>query len=284
VLPSIERSSFRAPLHARGRQLIGCAVGTPVVLGCADSVAGVYAIGGSEQLQKTATVLTGSSTVIMRCDSQPRWDRLHRYLLTPFALDGWYGCEADLLASGSARAWGARVFLGQGEKKSERLLWQEVYRVAPGAGGLFFTPFLAGGEQGVLWNPLLRGTLTGLSMTHRGVEIMRALLEGMCFEVRRCLEVFEEGGQLSFVRVAGWVADIPRELQLLSDIIGRPIHVFRLDSASAVGATLLSSLIDIGKHLANAKPAVFTPSQRSKSYDEIYAKYIDRTAFHSPQP
>lgn len=256
-----------------------------MVLGCADSVAGVYAISGTEQLQTTATVLTGTSTVVMRCHSEPRWDRLNRYLLTPFALDGWYGCEADLLASGSAREWGERVFLGSVEKKSQRSLWQEVYRVAPGADGLFFTPFLAGGEQGVLWNPKLRGTLAGLSMTHRGVQIMRALIEGMCFEVRRCLEVFEEGGRLSFVRLAGWVADIPQELQLLADVIGRPIHVFRLDSASAVGATLLTGLIDINKHLGNAKPAVVTPSQRSKSYDEIYAKYIlDRTAFDSPRP
>jgi xylulokinase len=283
ILPSIESSTFAAPLHAPGRRLIGCAEGTPVVLGCADSVAGVYAIGGTEQLQKTATVLTGTSTIIMRCRPQPQWDRLNRYLITPFALDGWYGCEADLLAGGSAREWGARVFLGSAEKKLQRSLWQEVYRVAPGADGLFFTPFLAGGEQGVLWNPHLRGTLTGLSMTHRGVQIMRALLEGICFEVRRCLEVFEEGGQLSFVRVAGWVADIPQELQLLADIIARPIQVFRLDSASAVGATFLSGLIDVDQHLVNAKPAVFTPSQRSKSYDEIYAKYIlDRTAFNPP--
>jgi len=285
LLPTIESSSFCAPLSRSGHRLIGCAVGTPVVLGCADSVAGVYAISNTEQLQTTATVLTGTSTVIMRCHSQPRWDRLNRYLLTPFALDGWYGCEADLLASGSARAWAARVFLGQGKKNSQRSLWQEVYRVTPGADGLFFTPFLAGGEQGVLWNPDLRGTLTGLSMTHDGVQIVRALLEGMCFEVRRCLEVLEEEGPLSFVRVTGWIADIAQELQLLADVIGRPIHAFRLDSASAVGATLLSGLIDINKHLGNAKSAVFTPTRRSQSYDEIYARYVrDRIAFHSPRP
>jgi len=274
ILPSIESSSFRAPLSSQGRRLIGCAVGTPVVLGCADSVAGVYAISGTEQLQTTATVLSGTSTVIMRCDSQPHWDRHNRYLLTPFALDGWYGCEADLLAGGSAREWGARVFLGHAEKKLQRSRWEPVYRVTPGADGLLFAPFLAGGEQGVLWNPLLRGTLTGLTLAHGGVQIMRALLEGMCFEVRRCLEVFEEEGRISFVRIAGWMASIPQELQLLADVIGRPVHAFRLDSASAVGATFLTELIDTKTHFANVKPTVFGPSQRSKPYDEIYAKYV----------
>ena len=273
-LPSIESSSFRAPLSAQGHRLIGCAVGTPVVVGCADSVAGVYAIIGNEQLQNTAAVLTGTSTVIMRCLSRPCWDRLNRYLLTPFALDGWYGCEADLLASGSAREWGARVFLPTANKKSPRSAWQAVYRVAPGADGLLFTPFLAGGEQGVLWNPQLRGSLSGLTFSHGGVQIMRALLEGMCFEVRRCLAALEEEGHVSFVAVSGWVADIPQELQLLADVIGRPVHAFRLDSASALGATLLSGLIDIKTHFLNAKSAVFKPSQRSQCYDEIYAKYV----------
>jgi sugar (pentulose or hexulose) kinase len=281
-LPTIESSSFWAPLSAQGHRLIGCTVGTPVVLGCADSVAGVYAIMGNEQLENRAAVLMGTSTVIMRCLSQPRWDRLNRYLLTPFALDGWYGCEADLLASGSAREWGARVFLPSARKTLQRSVWQAVYRVAPGADGLFFTPFLAGGEQGVLWNPQLRGSVSGLTLSHGGVQIMRALLEGMCFEVRRCLDVFQEEGHVASVGVAGWIADSPPELQLLADVLGRPVHAFRLDSASAVGATLLSGLIDIKAHFVNAKPAVFKPSQRTKCYDEIYAKYTVRSGFSSP--
>jgi len=274
TLPSVERSSFRAPLSERGRQLLGYALGTPVVLGCADSVAGVYALSGAEQRLDTATLLTGTSTVIMKCDSQPRWDRRSRYLLTPFAVDGLYGCEADLLATGSAREWVARVFLRHANQKTQRSLWQSAYRIAPGADGLLFAPYLAGGEQGVLWNPDLRGALTGLTLAHNGAKIARALLEGMSFEIRRCLEVFEEDVPLSFVRVTGWVADIPQELQLLADIIGRPVHAFRLDCASAIGATLLTGLIDSKKYFATTQPAVFTPGRRSKLYNEIYARYV----------
>ena len=273
-LPSVESSLFRAPLSERGRQLLGCALGTPVVLGCADSVAGVYALSGAKWLAHTATVLTGTSTVIMKCDSQPRWDRRSRYLLTLFAVDGWYGCEADLLATGSAREWAASVFLRRANGKTQRSLWQSAYKIAPGADGLFFAPFLAGGEQGVLWNPHLRGTLTGLTLAHNGAKIARALLEGMSFEIRRCLEVLEAEVPLQFVRVTGWIADIPEELQLLADIISRPVHAFRLDSAAAIGATLLTGLIDSKKYFANTRPAVFTPGQRSKCYNKIYAKYV----------
>jgi xylulokinase len=273
-LPLIESSSFRAPLCEQGRQLIGCALGTPVMLGCADSVAGAYALSGAKQSPQTATILTGTSTVIMRCDSQPRWDRQCRYLVTPFAVDGLYGCEADLLATGSAREWAASVFLHRGDEKARHSLWRSAYGIAPGAHGLLFAPFLARGEEGVLWNSNLRGTLAGLTLAHNKAEIARALLEGMLFEIRRCLEVFEEEAPLSLVRVAGWIADIPQELQMLADIIGRPAHAFRLGSAPAIGATLLTGLIDSKKYFANLKPAVFTPGQRSKRYNQLYARYV----------
>ena len=273
-LPSIARSSFRAPLNEWGSQLLDCVLGTPVTLGCADSVAGIYALSGANGLANTASVLTGTSTVIMKCDSQPRWDRRSRYLLTPFAVDGWYGCEADLLATGSAREWVASVFLGHDSRKTQRSLWQSAYKIAPGADGLLFAPYLAGGEQGVLWNPHLRGTLTGLTLAHNGATIARALIEGLGFEIRRCLEVFEEEVPLSLVRVTGWIADIPQELQLLADIIGRPVHAFRLDSAAAIGVTLLTGLIDSNKYFARTRPVVIKPGQRSKDYSEIFARYV----------
>jgi sugar (pentulose or hexulose) kinase len=144
---------------------------------------------------------------------------------------------------------------------------------------------MAGTYSGNGIGPLgMTSTLTGLTLAHGPAQIMRALLEGMCFEVRRCLEVLGEEGDLSFVRISGWIADIRPELQLLADVIGRPVHAFRSDSASALGASLLSGLIDIKTHFVNAKPSVYTPSNRSKSYDELYARYIlDRTAFDSSQ-
>jgi xylulokinase len=146
--------------------------------------------------------------------------------------------------------------------------------VSPGADELLFAPYLAGGEQGILWNPKLRGMLIGLTLAHSAAHIARALLEGMSFEIRRCLELFEEEEPISSVRVTGWITDIPEELQMLSDILGRPVHAFRLESASAVGAALLTGLIDKKKYFANTKAVVFTASERADFYTGVYARYI----------
>lgn len=269
-LPGIESSSFRATLNERGSKLLGCKLSTPVVLGCADSVAGAHALNGGRMDSHTATILTGSSTVILKCDAQPNWDQRNRFLVTPLALDGAYGREADLLASGSAREW-ATGLLGKHDKKS---VWKLAYDAAPGADGVLFAPFLAGGEQGVLWNPNLRGTISGLTLSHDGATIARALLEGMCFETRRCLEVFEQEAPLSSVRLAGWMAEVPQQSQLLADILGRPVHAFRLSSASAIGAALLSGLINNKKYSESTKSIIFQPSRRKLLCKVLYSKYV----------
>ena len=269
-LPPVESCSFQVLLSKRGSRLLGCEPSTPVVLGCADSVAGVRALSREKADSHSATVLTGSSTVILKCDTQPRWDKRNRFLVTPLALDGSYGREADLLASGSARNWATAVF-GSNHKKP---VWERAYNMAPGADGVVFAPFLAGGEQGILWNLSLRGTITGLTLSHDDSHIVRALLEGMCFEIRRCLDVFDQESPLSSVRLAGWMAEVPPQCQLLADILGRPVHAFRLSSASAVGAALLSGLIQTGKCFQNIGPIIFRPSQRKLRYNELYTKYV----------
>lgn len=279
-LPSVASSSVSPPLGKRGCQILGCRLGTPVVLGCADSVAGAHGISGGQLNPHAPIILTGSSTVILKCDAEPRWDRQNRYLITPLALDCTYAREADLLASGSAREWAAGLFPVGGARNRKKSLWDQAYRVTPGADGLLFAPFLAGGEQGILWNPSLRGTISGLTLKHDGTKIARALLEGMCFEIRRCLEVFQEEAPLSSARLAGWMAEIPQQSQLLTDILGRPVHAFKLSSASAVGAALLSGLIDSQKYRENTKPTVFRPSKHKVLYEALFAKYA--TQFPAP--
>ena len=145
-------------------------------------------------------------------------------------------------------------------------------------------PILPGGEQGVLWDPDLRGTLTGLTLDHDGARFARALIEGTCFEIRRCLEVFEEEAPLSYLRVAGWAAGIPEELQLLADITGHPIHGFALGSASAIGAALVSDVVDSAEYFAKRKALVLNPGEQSQSYNEIYARYIAQFSAAETRP
>jgi sugar (pentulose or hexulose) kinase len=271
-LPSIKRSLSSLPLSSEGSKLVRCAPGTPVILGCADSAAGFYALSGSAANQGF-TILTGSSTVIIKSDSRPHWDPQSRYLVTPLAGDERYGREADLLASGSARDWVQKLFAGN-DAKARRLLWERARKISPGANGIFFAPYLGGGEQGVLWNPALKGILTGLTCAHAPAHIARALLEGMSFEIRRCVEVLGDA-PMAPVRITGWMAENPVDLQILADILDRPVHAYKLPSASAMGAALLTGFADQKAYFSEITPSVFSPiTKNTRCYDELFASYI----------
>ena len=59
--------------------------------------------------------------------------------------------------------------------------------VPPGAEGLFFLPHLMG-ERGPRPDPLARGALVGLTLLHGRGHVVRAVLEGTAFQIRRLLE------------------------------------------------------------------------------------------------
>ncbi|MBV8050125.1 MAG: hypothetical protein JOZ80_02980 [Acidobacteriaceae bacterium] len=278
-LPSIMSSLCSAPLSTAGSKMVSCAPGIPVFVGCADSVAGVYALSGNAPQKDTVHIVTGSSTVIIKCDSQPHWDAYGRYLVTPLVGERSYGREADLLASGSAREWAQNLFAVNNNNR--RSFWHSAYEISAGAEGLLFAPYLAGGEQGVIWNPRLKAALIGLTCAHGPAHIARALIEGMSFEIRRCIEAFEDR-PITSVRTTGWITQNIPELQILTDILGKPVHAVKLESASAMGAALLTNTIDFRTYLTNTKTFDLESTKYNNRYNEVYARYVAEFSAKDP--
>ena len=72
------------------------------------------------------------------------------------------------------------------------------------------------------------------------------------------------------------MADVPQQSQLLADILQRPVSSFRLESASAAGAALLSDRIDRQTYLDNITTEFYRPNDRSSHYAELYEDYKAR--------
>ena len=236
-LPAAALPALR-PAHAPagglsegGARLLGLAPGIPVSVGAADSVAGAYALAGLEE--GIICISMGSSTIILDAIRAARPDTQDRYLLTPHVVPGWYGREMDLLATGTGHRWLSELF-GWSEGRLDQLAAQS----PAGARGLRFAPYLAGGEQGALWDPSLRGALHGLTLQHSHADIARAFLEGVYFEIRRCVDVLAETAPVRGVVISGGIVDFPESLQLLADILEQPVRAVRSASAAAQGAAL----------------------------------------------
>lgn len=264
LLPAIAPASSVAGLLSKdAARRLGLKPGIPVHAGAADSAASAYAMTGLEA--GTVSVTTGSSTIIMDASLHAHLDRKRRYLLTPHARERVFGREMDLLSTGSSYRWLSDL-LGWSDGEIDRRAATSV----PGAKGLFFAPYLAGGEQGALWNPDLRGVLHGLTIQHKADDIARAYVEGVQFEIRRCIDILAETQPISRVIVAGHAAAYPHTLQLLADILRRPVTPYAHLSPAAIGAALIA-MPDMP--LQHQDGITIEPSAASSAYDEIYRRY-----------
>jgi sugar (pentulose or hexulose) kinase len=254
-LPAVEPTASSAPLTADASRRLGLPAGLPVWLGGADSVCAAFGLGVREP--GGAALIAGTSTVILGFRPEPVWDERHRFLVTPGAGSAW-GLEMDLVSTGSAVAWLAGLLGLDGGQ--ERLLALAA-SATPGARGVSLLPFLGPGEQGALWDPSLRGSILGLTLSHEPGDLARALLEAITIETARCLDVLDQVGVSGEVSVSGWASADPLP-RWLADVTGRTVRVGAGESedASAVGAALIAlGGVDKGPVPSMATGHVFEP-------------------------
>jgi xylulokinase len=293
LLPPIYPSE--APSGALSRDTadqLGLRPGVPIICGAADSVAGVLGMGALEPGQ--ICQIAGSSTALVAVSCEAILDPRRRYIVTPLAMPLAYGLEADILSSGTSLAWFSGILdaaarsnvLPPAENSSigdlKRL--SRLAEEAPlGSDGLLFFPYMAGGEQAVLWDPELRGGLLGLSLRHGIPHLARALYEGICFEIRRCIETFKDAGfQPTNMICSGPISRDTFYMQLLANTSGIECRPSASDKASALGAALLAGIGDrawtfaeLGSILPCQTKEVWEPEHESKiCYDKLFQDYV----------
>jgi xylulokinase len=276
LLPPIQAAnSLAGPLSESGAALLGLHAGIPVSAGAADSVCASFAMAGLDE--RVVSISFGSSAVVIGASATARLDGAARYLVTPHVNDAWYGREMDLLATGTGYRWLSDLF-GWKDDEIDRYASQS----APGAHGLFFAPYLAGGEQGALWNPRLQGAIFGLSLRHSRADIARGFLEGVFFEIKRCIEVLAETAPIESVMISGNLVHSSSSTQMLADILQRPVGAVTDKSPAAIGAALLARGIagdDAGYvHQPRAWPMTQPHESRAAEYRGIYRQYLTKAA------
>jgi xylulokinase len=284
-LPPVQPSATSRPLRAEAAAALGCPQ-VPVVLGAADSVLGALGLGVRQPGQ--VAYIAGTSTVILGIADRLVLDPAHRFLVTPLAVPGCWGLEMDLLATGSAITWLAGL-LG-GDLNAAGLV-ELAAGTDPGQAPILL-PYLTPGEQGALWDPLLRGAITGLDLGHRREHLARALVNGIVLESRRCLAVLDETcGSGHAVEVAGGSAAAPSFRADLADAARRPVSMPRDDDSdhSARGAALIAALATEGGWPDGAFPAVGLTAEpdeaRAKLWDGLWAAHeAARLRLHPPGP
>ena len=138
----------------------------------------------------------------------------------------------------------------------------------PAAHGLTFLPFL-GGERSLGWDPDRRGAIDGLTFETTPLDIAQAALEGVCYRFAEVLDAI--GGIESVVATGAGLLANPAWLQVLADVLGRPVEVSGVPEGSARGAALVA-LERLGlpmpaapiAHVVEPRPAAYDIHLRSR--------------------
>jgi gluconokinase len=156
----------------------------------------------------------------------------------------------------------------------------EAAKVGPGADGLFFHPYI-NGERAPLWNQQARGNFFGMSVTHKTEHFVRAVLEGITFNLYQIGQALEkQAGETEKLYVNGGMARSSLWLQMLADVFGKEVYVPESHHSAAWGAAW-TALVGIGKansfeDIKNNIPMgdpVVPNMENHEKYKNIYAKY-----------
>jgi len=114
----------------------------------------------------------------------------------------------------------------------------QIARIAPGSGNLLFMPYLLG-ERAPLWDASARGGFAGLDITHTRAHMMRAVQEGILFNLYMICNQIEKHSTVTSIYANGGFADNNYWVQMLADIFGKPVIIHESREAAAIGAAIM---------------------------------------------
>lgn len=257
----------------------------PVIIGAGDGMLANIGVGTVKPGQINITI--GTSGAIRMIANEPKTDIKRRTWSYNVTDERWM-LGGAINNGGISFRW-ARDKFAESEQRVAQKLGLDPYtllshyanKVPAGSDGLIILPFFTG-ERAPYWNADARGTIFGLTLNHDKRHIIRATLEGVCYRMKSVLDSLEEvTGKANEIRVSGSFTHSPVWLQILSDVLGRNIHVPDVDEGAAYGAAILGfyvigdlNSLDEVSDLINIKQIYKPDIANTETYTQLYEIYM----------
>jgi xylulokinase len=192
-----------------------------------------------------------------------------------------YAVKAQSPNGSSVLSW-ASAFLHEPEERLERMLMA----TAAAPGPLLATPHLSGALCPWAGGRSYRASILGLSLSTQRVDVVKALLEGVAFDLSLALDFLRHIKLPAHrMRATGGGARSAWWMQLKADICGVPIELSQQPEPGTFGAALLAgaaigvyrSAGQAAREMANAKRCFEPSRKRARLYGErleLYQKAV----------
>jgi gluconokinase len=137
---------------------------------------------------------------------------------------------------------------------------------------LVFLPLIAG-ERSPGWQANLRGAVDGLSLATTPVQILRAGLEGVAARLALIDKLLDQAlpATPQVIASGGALLHSRTWLQIMADMLGRPVTTWQTEEATARGAALLAlRSLGVLKDLSTAPDLSGTTAQPDAGHHQTY--------------
>ena len=282
-LPEMKQSmEILGSVSREAAQETTLAEGTPVIAGGHDTAMSVLTLNIVNPGQAFLDI--GHATNPGVCLAEPKscsiCNLYHHVLPNRWLLQAYVG------TTGAALRWFKKT-LGETEANAAEMIKSDPYTLLsevkaaeakPGSSGLLFLPYLAGVQNA----PEVRGILVGLSTSTSKADIIRSLLEGCAFAVRRNMELVEKASELEILEwyTTGGGSKSDLWCQIHADITGKHVLVPRGRDGAVLGSALLAGIgtgvspkdLDIQRIVPIER--TYTPNTQNRDiYNQSYERF-----------
>jgi xylulokinase len=238
-LPDVRPSaSVAGGLQANAAEACGLLAGTPVVVGGGDGACAAMGAGLIED-DGSAIATMGSSAWVSIASSEPLRDPLMRVVTFDHVIAGHFAPLGAMQAAGASLEW-VTATLGVSTREGLSELVRAAGTVEAAREGLFCLPYLLG-ERAPIWDAHVRGTFVGLSRHHRPEHLVRAVLEGVAFNLYgTVLALTSMSTGIRVIDAIGGGARSDVWLRIMADTWGLPVRRRSVvDEANSLGAAVV---------------------------------------------
>lgn len=270
----------------RASKLTGMAAGTIVAGGAGDQAAG--AVGNGIVKKGIISSTIGTSGVVFAHMDEVQIDKKGRVHTFCHAVPGCWHVMGVTQGAGLSLKWFRDNFCIEEMRTAELmekdpyiLMDDEASRVDAGSEGVIYLPYLMG-ERTPHLDPDAKGVFFGISAAHGKQHLLRAVLEGVVYSLRDCMEIIKEMGiDASQVRASGGGGKSPLWRQMQADMFDTEICTINSSEGPALGVAILAGVAsgiyeDVAgacEKIISVKTTLKPDARNNEIYNKFYGIY-----------
>ena len=252
--------------------------GMQVVTGAIDQIAG--AIGAGVVKKGIVSEMTGTTMVIfMPSDTVPEYDE-RSIVPCHYNFDDKYCLLSWTPTAGMALKWFKNALC---ENFSFRELDELAESVPAGSDGVTFLPYLCVSTM-PKYNPMARGSFTGLTTEHTRAHFVRAVMEAVSCMLKSNLDYL--GLEVEEIRAMGGGANSPLWCQMKADMTGKRLVTLKNKETACLGSAILAGVgtgvFESAEQAARLIKLDRVFESKGVDYSECYERYLSYDQILNP--